>query len=159
MKDKILQILAAMGGAIASFFCGIPPIMWVLVAVMTLDYITGLICGIMGVSDKTEHGHLASSEAFKGLMKKVLIIIVVLLAALLDKAVAMGAGIEFAAVTGATCLWFIASEGISVLENVIKMGIPVPAILTKALELMKSKGDAKTDDPSTGSGYGPANRA
>ncbi len=140
MKDKILQMLAAVGGAILSFFCGIPPIMWVLVAVMSLDYLTGIICGIMGVSEKTPHGHLDSSAAFRGLMKKVLIIIVVLLAALLDKAVAMGAGIEFAAVTGATCLWFIASEGISVLENVIKLGVPVPVILTKALELMKSKG-------------------
>ena len=140
MKEKITQMLAAIGGAILSFFCGIPPIMWVLVAVMSLDYMTGIICGIMGVSEKTEHGHLASSAAFRGLLKKVLIIMVVLLAALLDKAVTMGAGVEFAAVTGATCLWFIASEGISVLENVIKMGVPVPEILSKALELMKSKG-------------------
>lgn len=141
MKEKFMQILAAIGGAVASFFCGIPPIMWVLISVMSLDYITGLICGIMGVSEKTPHGHLASSEAFKGLMKKVLIIIVVLLAALLDKAVTMGAGIEFAAVTGATCLWFIASEGISVLENAVKIGVPVPAMLTKMLELMKTRSD------------------
>jgi toxin secretion/phage lysis holin len=140
IKDKALQILAAIGGAVASFFCGIPPILWVLVAVMCLDYITGLICGVMGVSEKTAHGHLASSAAFAGLMKKALIILVVLLAALLDKAVTMGAGVEFAAVTGATCLWFIASEGISVLENAIKIGVPVPETLVKALELMRSKG-------------------
>ena len=139
MKEKFVQAMAALGGAIVSFFLDIPPIMWVLVAVMTLDYATGLICGIMGVSDKTEHGHLASSEAFRGLMKKVLIIIVVLLAALLDKAVAMGAGITFTAVTGATCLWFIASEGISILENIVKMGVKVPDILLKMLELMKEK--------------------
>lgn len=147
MKETLLQAVAAVGGAVLSFFCGIPPIMWVLVAVMSLDYVTGIICGIMGVSEKTPHGHLASSAAFRGLMKKVLIFIVVLLAALLDKAVTMGAGVEFAAVTGATCLWFIASEGISVLENVIKMGVPVPEILTKALELMKSKGGDGHQDP------------
>lgn len=141
MKEKILQALAAAAGAVASFFCGIPPVMWVLIAVMSLDYVTGLLCGIMGVSEKTPHGHLSSTEAFKGLMKKVLILIVVLLAALLDRAVAMGAGIEFAAVTGATCLWFIASEGISILENAVKLGVPVPAVLTKILELMKSKSD------------------
>ena len=142
MKETMLQAVAAVGGAVLSFFCGMPPVMWVLVAVMSLDYLTGIICGIMGVSEKTEHGHLASSAAFRGLMKKVLIIIVVLLAALLDKAVSMGAGVEFAAVTGATCLWFIASEGISVLENVVKMGVPVPEILTRALELMKNKGES-----------------
>ena len=147
MNEKVTQILAAIGGAILSFFCGIPPIMWVLVAAMSLDYMTGIICGIMGVSEKTEHGHLASSAAFRGLMKKVLIIIVVLLAALLDKAVTMGAGVEFAAVTGATCLWFIASEGISLLENVIKMGVPVPEILSKALELMKTKGGDSEKPP------------
>ena len=149
MDEKVLQFFAAAGGVIASFFLGLPSIIWVLVAVMSMDYITGLICGIMGVSDKTPHGHLASSEAFKGLMRKILIILVVLLAALLDKTVTMSAGIEFAAVTGATCLWFIASEGISVLENCIKMGIKVPAVLTRALELMKTRGE---NDPSPGNG-------
>ena len=148
MKEKITQALAALGGAIVSFFCGIPPIMWVLVAVMSLDFATGLMCGVMGVSEKTEHGHLASSEAFKGLMKKVVIIIVVLLAALLDRAVALGAGIEFAAVTGGTCLWFIASEGISILENVVRMGIKVPSSLTKILELMKTKSEGAGAPPS-----------
>ena len=137
---KATEILAAIGGAIASFFCGLPPIIWVLVAVMTLDYCTGIICGIMGKSPKTEHGGLSSSEAFRGIMKKMLIVFVVLLAALLDRAVAMGAGIEFAAVSGATCLWFIASEGMSVLENAAAMGVPIPKVLLQALELFKSKG-------------------
>lgn len=150
MNEKVTQIFAAVCGAVASFFCGLPAIMWVLVAVMTLDYITGIICGIMGVSEKTEHGHLASSAAFRGLMKKVVIIIIVLLASLLDRAVTMSAGVEFAAVTGACCLWFIASEGISVLENAVKMGIKVPAILTKMLELMKSKGDGEGEHPPDG---------
>jgi len=145
MGKKIIEILSAIGGAVASFFCGLPPIMWVLLAVMTLDYITGLICGAMGKSPKTENGGLSSGEAFKGLLKKALIILVVLLAALLDRAVAMGAGIEFAAVAGATCLWFIASEGMSVLENAAAMGIPIPNILLRMLELFKSKGDKPPD--------------
>lgn len=42
---------------------------------------------------------------------------------------------------GATCLWFIASEGLSILENVASMGVPVPKILLKLLEVMRSKGD------------------
>ena len=140
MGKKIVEILSAIGGAVASFFCGLPPIMWVLLAVMSLDYITGLICGAMGKSPKTENGGLSSGEAFKGLLKKALIILVVLLAALLDRAVAMGAGIEFAAVAGATCLWFIASEGMSVLENAAAMGVPIPKVLLQMLELFKAKG-------------------
>ena len=144
---KVTEYLAAIGGAIASFFCGLPPIMWVLLAVMTIDYITGIVCGIMGKSKKTETGGLSSGAAFKGLLKKALIILVVLLAALLDKAVEMGTGVTFEAVAGATCLWFIASEGFSILENVASMGIPVPKKLLQVLEIMRSKGDVPESKP------------
>ena len=135
------EILAAIGGAIASFFCGLPPLIWVLLAVMTIDYITGIICGLMGRSKKTETGGLSSGAAFKGLLKKALIILVVLLAALLDKAVSLGTGAAFEAVAGATCLWFIASEGFSIIENVASMGVPIPQILKQALEILRKKAD------------------
>lgn len=138
---KASEILAAIGGAIASFFVTMPPLVWILIAVMSIDYITGLITGAMGKSNKTENGYLESHAALKGLLKKGLIILVVLLAALLDQAVSTGAGIQFEAVMGATCLWFIASEGLSILENVAMMGVPVPKILLKLLEVMRAKGD------------------
>lgn len=144
---KLLEFLSAIGGAIASFFVGMPPLVWILIAVMSIDYVTGLICGAMGVSEKTENGYLKSHEAFKGLLKKALILFVVLLAALLDMAVSKGAGIQFEAVLGATCLWFVASEGLSILENVARMGVPVPKILLKLLEIMKSKGEAPDEKP------------
>lgn len=144
---KLLEILSAIGGAIVSFFVTMPPLVWILIAVMSIDYITGLICGAMGKSEKTENGYLKSHEAFKGLLKKALILLVVLLAALLDMAVSKGANIQFEAVMGATCLWFIASEGLSILENVARMGVPVPKILLKLLEIMKSKGDAPDEKP------------
>ena len=142
MWKKITELFAAAGGAVVSFFVSMPPLVWILLAVMTMDFITGLICAAMGKSKKTENGYIASHAAFEGLMKKVLIIFVVLLAAALDFAVSKGAGIEFSAVMGATCLWFIASEGFSILENVASMGVPVPRILLSLLEIMKSKGDA-----------------
>ena len=147
MWKKVIEILSAIGGAIASFFVNMPPLVWILIAVMTMDFITGLICGAMGRSKKTENGYLASHAAFEGLMRKVLIIVVVLLAAALDAAVSKGAGIQFEAVVGATCLWFIASEGLSILENVASMGVPVPKILLKLLEIMKQKGDGPEEAP------------
>ena len=55
---KVTEILAAVGGAIVSFFVTMPPLVWILIAVMTIDYITGLICGAMGKSKKTENGYL-----------------------------------------------------------------------------------------------------
>ena len=142
MWKKLSEFIAAIGGAIASFFVTMPPLVWILIAVMSIDYVTGLICGAMGKSKKTETGYLASHEAWKGLMKKALILLVVLLSNLLDIAVSKGAGITFEAVMGATCLWFIASEGLSILENVASMGVPVPKILLKLLEIMREKGDA-----------------
>ena len=140
---KVTEILAAIGGAIASFFVSMPPLVYILLGVMTIDFVTGLICGSLGKSKKTENGYLSSHEAFKGLMKKMLIILVVILAACLDLAVSKSAGITFEAVMGATCLWFIASEGLSILENVASMGVPVPKLLLNLLEIMRSKGNGQ----------------
>ena len=66
--DNLYKIAAAAAGAVISFFTGIPVIMWVLIAMMTLDYVTGLMTGMMGVSSKTEGGKLSSRAAFDGLM-------------------------------------------------------------------------------------------
>ena len=144
---KIPELLAAAGGAIASFFTGLPPLIWILLAVMSLDYITGLICGLMGKSTKTATGGLSSSAAFEGLLKKILVLIVVGVAALIDHAIATSAGIEMAAVTGACCLWFVASEGLSIVENAAQMGVRVPKILLQALEIMRSKGGEPNENP------------
>jgi toxin secretion/phage lysis holin len=138
---KAIEIISGLAGAVISFFTGLPPIIWILVAVESMDYITGLICGFMGVSPKTETGGLSSNAAFKGLLKKVLILLVVGLAALVDKAVGQIANIEIVAVTGATCLWFVASEGLSVLENAAAMGVPIPKVLLKALEIIRRQGE------------------
>ncbi|MBQ7887194.1 MAG: phage holin family protein [Clostridia bacterium] len=136
--ENIYKAAAAGAGAIISFFTGIPVIMWVLIGMMTLDYVTGIITGALGVSNKTEGGKLSSRAAFEGLIKKGVVLLVVLLAVLIDLAVANSAGVQFNAVTGATCLWFIASEGVSVLENAAELGVPIPGILRKALEILKT---------------------
>lgn len=146
--DNLYKIAAAAAGAVISFFTGIPVIMWVLIAMMTLDYVTGLMTGMMGVSSKTEGGKLSSRAAFDGLMRKIMIFLVVILSVLVDLSVQYGAGVTFNAVTGATCLWFIASEGVSVLENAAELGVPIPGILRKALEVLKDgsgDGEDKTE--------------
>ncbi|MGN0758082.1 MAG: phage holin family protein [Candidatus Ventricola sp.] len=143
--DRVYRLAAAALGAVVSFFTGMPVMMWVLIGVMSIDYVTGLCCGAMGVSPKTQTGGLSSRAAFKGLLRKGVVLLVVLLAVLVDLAVESGAGVEFSAVTGATCLWFIASEGVSVLENAAAMGLPIPAVLKKALDVMRSSGGAEDD--------------
>ena len=120
--NAIYKGCAAICGAVMSFLTGVPPVVWTLIGVMTLDYVTGLLCGLVGKSPKTECGGVSSRAAFEGLMRKCMALLVVLLAFLLDYAVAQGAGVTFHAVTGAVCLWFIASEGVSVLENAAQIG-------------------------------------
>lgn len=143
---KITERLSAACGAMLAFFTGLPVIIWILIGVMTLDYVTGILCGLMGKSLKTETGGLSSKAAFQGLLKKMLILMVVGLAALVDMAISSAASIEMVAVTGACCLWFVASEGLSVLENAAAMGVPIPKILLKALEIMRKQGQGEDDD-------------
>lgn len=146
---RVVEALAAAGGAVVSFFCNLPPVIWILLAVMTIDYVTGIITGILGKSEKTETGGLSSSAAFRGLMKKVLILLAVLLAALVDMAISTTTDINFGAVCMATCLWFIASEGMSIIENMASLGVPIPKILRQALEILRKKGDGtpETESP------------
>ena len=147
MKEKILQCISAAIGAVVGFFAGLPPLLLILLIVMSLDYLSGIICGCMGKSPKTEHGGLSSGAALAGLLKKFMLLAIVALAYLLDWAVTAGAGIQFEAVSGATCLWFVASEGISVVENAAAMGVPVPEIVKRALEIMRSKGGSGEPSP------------
>lgn len=144
--DRAYRAAAAACGAVIAMLAGVPPVMWVLIGVMTIDYVTGLICGVMGVSPKTQSGGLSSRAALTGLLRKGMILLVVLLAALLDLAVRANAGVQFSAVTGATCLWFIASEGVSILENAAAMGLPVPKALMTALDLMRDKAGYSDED-------------
>lgn len=139
--DYFSKAIAAAIGAAISFFTGIPPLMWVLLGAMSLDYVTGLICAWRGKSPKTEGGGLSSRVACEGLIKKVMVLLLVALAALVDFAIANGAGIAFHATGGVVCLWFIASEGLSVLENGAEIGVPIPEVLKRALEVMKGAGE------------------
>ena len=137
--NTIYKSCAAVCGAVVSFVTGIPAILWVLLGVMSIDFFTGLVCGAAGVSDKSPKGHLSSTAARTGVLRKVMTLLVVLLASLLDLAVQTGAGVSFSAVTGATCLWFIAGEGVSILENAALLGLPMPRPLLQALEIMREK--------------------
>ena len=141
MMERMMKAAAALIGMVISFFSDIPPYIWVLIAVMTLDYISGLLCGAAGVSTKTEGGGLSSTAAFRGLVKKCEVMVLVLLAVLLDSTIAMEIGANFSAVTGAVCAWFIASEGVSILENAAELGLPIPGVLKQALEIMKGVGE------------------
>lgn len=137
--DKIVKGLAAAGGAIAGLFGGMDTALIVLMSFMAIDYASGLVVGWMGKSSKTENGHLDSYVGFVGIAKKVLMLLLVLVAALLDRAL----GTE-AAVFRSLVIWFyISNEAISILENLSTAGVPFPRKLRQALEKLHDDNDGK----------------
>ena len=107
----------------------------VLAVMMIADYITGVLRAALGKSDKTSGGRLSASAGFRGLLKKSLMLLAVLLSALLD---------DYAGANGVprtAVIWFyICNEGLSVLENLAGMGVPVPQRLRALLNAEKQKG-------------------
>jgi len=124
---NIIKIgIAATGGAISTVIGGWDMGIKVLVLFIVLDYITGLLSAYI-------LRKLNSSVGFKGIFKKILLFIPVMLAYALDNL--LGSDI-----LRNLAIWFyIANEGLSVLENLGKAGIPFPAQLTEALEQLRKE--------------------
>lgn len=143
--DKIVKAVAAICGAVAGVFGGFDTMLMVLVACMVIDYVTGLIVAAMGRSQKTQTGHLDSKVGFVGIGKKALILLVVLMAALLDRAMGNDAAIFHAMV-----IWFyVANEGLSILENLSLAGVPFPESIRNALEQLRSKHNGTDETANT----------
>ena len=123
-------ICAAIGGFCATLWGALDGVMMVLLAFIAIDYITGLMVGIV---TKT----LNSSTGFKGLAKKVFILLLVLIANILDVHIMGGSGV----VRGVVIAFYIANEGISILENAGKLGVPYPQKLKEVLEQLKESED------------------
>ena len=143
--DKVIKGLAAVAGAVAGAFGGFDAVLLVLVAFMAADYLSGMVVAWMGRSQKTQTGHLDSKAGFVGIAKKGLMLLLVLVAALLDRAI----GAEAAIFRNAVVWFYIANEGLSVLENLALAGVPFPEKLRKALEQLKSKNDDNPDVDAT----------
>lgn len=136
MKDGICTAIGIVGSTIASFFGGFDAALITLLIFMGVDYATGLIvAGVFHKSEKTENGALESRVGWKGLCRKGVSLLVVLVACRLD----MIMGSNF--IRDATVIAFIANETISIIENAGLMGVPIPSVITKAIEVLKKKSE------------------
>ena len=140
--EQIVKRIAAAIGAFAGLFGGWNKLMTVLAVLMALDYATGLIAAWRGKSPKTDGGGVSSKAGFDGLIRKALIMAVVLLATLLDTAAGNSARVFQTAAT----TYYIANEGISILENTALMGVTYPKFVMNALEALKQKADGNGRD-------------
>ena len=134
IKLWITGAVGAVGAAISTAFGGWTSAMTTLLIFMSIDYITGImVAGIFKRSKKTKNGALESRAGFKGLCRKGVMLLIVLVACRLD------IELHTTYIRDAVCIAFIANETISITENAGLMGIPIPAPITRSIELLRNK--------------------
>lgn len=135
MRANILySTIGAIGGFVAMAFGGWSDALITLIVFMALDYVTGLIvAGIFKKSKKSENGALESRAGFKGLCRKGAALMIVLVAVRLDIVM------HTSYIKDAVIIAFIANESISIIENAGLMGIPIPSVIAKAIDVLKEK--------------------
>lgn len=136
LKDLFVAVIGAIGAFIARLFGGWDAAMTTLVIFMGVDYLMGLIvAGVFKRSGKSENGALDSRAGFKGLLKKSIVLLIVLVAYRLDLVL----GSTF--IKDAVIIGYIANETISIIENAGLMGIPIPDVIKRAIDILKNKSD------------------
>lgn len=137
MKGTICSWIGLIGGLISAAFGGWDAALITLIIFMGIDYITGLlVAAVFHKSTKTESGALESNTGFKGLVRKGIQLLIVLVAARLDMLMGSSSFIRDAVVVA-----FITNETISIMENAGLMGIKMPKPLMKAIDVLKAKED------------------
>jgi len=136
----VLAGIAAIGGVASQYLGGWDQLTQLLAWAMAIDYLTGALCAaVWHKSPKTATGGYESRAGFKGLIRKGVIILIVMIAAELDKLA------NTTAMRTATILFFAANDGMSILENLGIMGVPYPPALKNAFEVLRRKSEDKGD--------------
>ena len=137
MKETICAMIGVMGSGLAALFGGWDAAIVTLLLFMAVDYITGLIvAGVFHNSGKTKSGALESGAGWQGLCRKGVTLLVVLVACRLD--LIMGSNF----IRDGVVIAFIVNETISIVENAGLMGVPMPAVILQAIEVLKKKTEA-----------------
>lgn len=137
MKQHTLYgIVGVIGGFVSSLFGGWSAALTTLLAFMAIDYVTGLIvAGVFKQSPKTQTGALESRAGWKGLCRKGVTLLIVLVSYRLD--VVLGSSF----IKDAVVIAFIANETISIVENAGLMGVPIPPTIVKAIDVLRSRAE------------------
>ena len=134
MKESLVIGIGVIGGFTASILGGWDTALQVLVIFMVIDYITGIVvAGVFKKSKKSSNGALESFAGLKGIFKKGMMLLIVLIGHQLD--ILMGTDfVRYVVIIG-----FISNELISITENAGLMGVPVPAVIKKAIDILNKK--------------------
>ena len=141
MKEIICTVTGLVGSFFTSLFGGWSAGMTTLLIFMAVDYLSGLaVAGVFKNSKKTDSGALESRAGWKGLCRKGMTIFVVLIAYRLDVMI----GTNY--IRDAAVIAFCANEAISIIENAGLMGVPLPDVITKAIDVLTRKGKGDEDN-------------
>ena len=137
MYIAVLSVVGIIGACTTYLLGGWDMALQTLIIFMAIDYTTGLIvAGVFHNSNKTETGALQSKAGWKGLCRKGMTLLIVLVAAQLDKMT--GTNI----IRNAVIIGYAANESISIIENAGLMGLPIPKVLVDAIDVLKRKGES-----------------
>lgn len=131
---RIKLVLSFIGGALSTLVGGMDGLMIVLLACMIIDYLTGVMHAIL-------EKQLSSAVGFKGICKKVLIFVMVGVAHLLDVHILGGVG----ALRSAVICFYLSNEGVSMLENAARIGLPIPDTLRDVLAQLHRREEDPTE--------------
>ncbi|NFL36774.1 phage holin family protein [Clostridium botulinum] len=120
--ETIQMIFAAIGGYIGYFLGGVDGFMYALIVFVVIDYLTGLMVAVL-------EKKLSSEVGFRGIFKKVLIFVFVGIGNIVDVHLLKNGS----AIRTATIFFYVSNEGISIIENSAKIGLPVPKKLQDIL--------------------------
>ena len=126
--DEIRIAAAIIGTALCNYIGGFDGLLEALVIFIIADYVTGVFCAI-------NEKKLSSAVGFKGILQKILIFLLVTIANIIDARII---GSEHLLRT-AVIFFYLSNEGISILENSARLGLPIPKKLTEILEQLKEK--------------------
>ena len=138
MENWMLELKLFSGilaGGISYFLGGWDGWLAALCTFMALDFISGVIAALLNKSKKTAGGGLESRQMFHGGLRKILILVIVAVAVVLDHTLLPGQS----TIRDVVCGYYIAEDALSILENAGACGVKLPGILLKTLEQLKEK--------------------
>lgn len=132
--NSLQIILSTIGAYVGYYLGGWDGFLYALVSFVVVDYVTGIMVAVL-------EKKLSSEVGYRGIFKKVLIFFLVAIAYIIDANVLQTGS----AIRTAVIFFYLSNEGISILENASKIGLPIPEKLKAVLQQIKTKGDGKNE--------------
>lgn len=136
VKNILCTVFGIIGASISKVFGGWDAALTTLVIFMGLDYLTGVVvAGVFHKSNKSKGGGLKSTIGWQGICRKGVTLSIVLIACRLDLL------LNTSYIKDAVVIGFCVNELISIVENAGLMGVPMPGVITNAIDILRKKGD------------------